>query len=558
MNSDSAVQSGLFQIPSSNLSLLEDFLKHVQTSAGANTTPLRPLDLTEQLPVLQMLLTDTELFRDQMETVRDVFEVNSAAKETIARLGRALEANPGKRNAEKVQTKLREVVFGVLKREIQDLDDDDEIKGEMDQIEAKAKTMIEGWLSKENGHTGQVKGVSAKGTVSNSQTESRLKEKLEEERINEQKTKQIKEKLIKCAQTQIIDRQFEETRKIKIELMLAQESGTRSDLTPLLDVEPIEASKEIRELKREWGLEILGDDREFHTIFDGWVSKPMLQVEANTRKVELRANLEKIQRGQSGKILNEGESQRAKRFCGRDTAQIPDTVDLWGEDDYLYEMYTQGNPVYRQIERRVLFPYSDAAPDKGSQSSANLFTALRRDLLCYEREIHGHYEFPGFHRFSRDEGRGENSQSVVVVGRVLKVADSSKIKSQPLTAVLMVFDNDLGIVLRTANFLRTMEVFVFEGQFLAVYGDVVKDFLDVKAVLPFDRKKVLDGHWGAGTVEKLSNGRVKPRTESVKQICEGQAEDQNGWLRSLCSKSKPQVTYNKSISLLSQSSEYQF
>ena len=121
------------------------------------------------------------------------------------------------------------------------------------------------------------------------------------------------------------------------------------------------------------------------------------------------------------------------------------------------------------------------------------------------------------------------------------MADSSKIKSQPLTAVLMVFDNDLGIVLRTANFLRTMEVFVFEGQFLAVYGDVVKDFLDVKAVLPFDRKKVLDGHWGAGTVAKLSGGRVKPRTETIRQICEGQAEDQNGWLRSVCSKSKPKV-----------------
>ena len=312
---------------------------------------------------------------------------------------------------------------------------------------------------------------------------------------------------------------------------ISDEVPSRSDLTPLLQVDPLETSKEIRELKNNLGFEILGNDHELYDIFENWNTKPMLQVEANNRKVEIRANLEKIESSKSNRIIEEDESSRAKKFCALDTSKIPDTVDLWGEDDYLYEMYAQGNPMYRQIERRVLFPYSDLARTKGKEATSDLFTSLRRDLLCYEREIHANYSFPGFHRFSRDEGRGENASGVLLVGRVLRVADSSKIKSQPLTAVVMVFDNDLGIVLRTANFVRELEVFVFEGQFLALYGDIVKDFLEVKAVLPFDRQRILDGKWEAGKIEKMSGGRIKPKTEEISQILSGEIEDQNGWMK---------------------------
>lgn len=541
MNNQNATTLGLTEIPSDNLSLLEDFLQQVQSSAGAPKTRLTPSDLTNQLPILQMLLSDPELFKDQMETIQDVFEVNTEAKNTIARMAQALSSNNDKKNLQRVQIKLREIVFGVLKREIQDLDDDDEIKENMDEMEGKAKIMIESWVAKENlKRNNTANKITQKNDLKKAK-EEKIKE--EQDRLKEIKTKAQKEKLVQGAQTEILDRQFEESKNLQLEFFISDEAPSRTDLTPLLQVEANQPSKEIRELKNNFGFEILGNDREMHKIFENWTSKPMLQVEANNRKVEIRANLEKIESSKSNRIIEEDESAGAKKFCSIDTAKIPDTVDLWLEDDYLYEMYAQGNPMYRQIERRILFPYSDLAKSKGKETSSDLFTVLRRDLLCYEREIHANYSFPGFHRFSRDEGRGENANGVLLVGRVLRVADSSKIKSQPLTAVIMVFDNDLGIVLRTANFLRELEAFVFEGQFLALYGDVVKDFLEVKGVLPFDRQMILDNKWEAGKIEKLSNGRVKPKTELISQILNGEIEDQNGWMKSVASEKNANVIY---------------
>ena len=513
----------------------KEISKNFQVLKKSIETRLKELDLEmESLnfkelfskpQIVQLLYSNEEMFIDFIETFEDVLTMNDEAMKKMKRIAQILKGESQSKKLKTGAIQIKEIIFKLLLQEISEFGGDDEIKESFDQSEVKAIELL------------------AKLNINSSNKENqnkfkkqikKIKEEVKSKKIKmeiEEKTKKKKEKVLMQSKM-VEDREFKESKMAEAEIYLGEELVIQRDCPPKLKLENwSEEEDNLERLRTETGLQILGNNTDLREVFANWEHKPMLRVLTNRSKQEIENNLKKIanQEGQQDPEIQEN----LKTFLEQETEKVEDTLDLFDKQDYFHELYMSGSRFYRDIERRYLFPYSDSLQRIKKScmlSSLDIFKEeVRRNLLCYEREVLKNFELPEFYRVNRDE---ENSSNRVVLLYIFQISELSNNKNFEMTANFFALNKRCDPIQGTVNFMKIKDFFVFEGQYVGVCGDFEKGILVAKTVLPFDTQNVVNNEWNVSQVQELTEGNVKIRPGLQEEV-QGKTEGREGWSRAL-------------------------
>jgi hypothetical protein len=509
----------------SNWTVLQNYIESKLKEIGIEGNTLGLNELAKRPKVVQILFSDPELFEEFMDTIGDVINMNkkfetfsNSIKETVQGLTQESDMRKG-------ANQIKEEIFKIFDNEIDDFGEDDEIKRSFDQGRQKSEKLMAKYRTesenKENRHQFKQNGKSIK-------TEERV-EKIKRER--EEEAKKEKQKVLQ--QTRDVNRNvdFERVQMVEAEIIMGKERLINDDCPPRIRIEmEKERDEGTEKLKNESGLEILGNNKELWDVYEGWLSKPMLRVMTNRFKQKIQNNIGQMRdQGKEG-VSMDGE---IKRFIETKTNDVEDTVDLFGEEDYLNDLYMSGSRFYRHVERRVLFPYSDSLERfKKSHmlSDSSMFVdEIRTNIFCYEREALKNYRIREFYRISDDE---ISSMNKVLVLYIFKISELSQNKNFEMTATFFALNKKNIPIQGTVTFSKIKDFFVFEGQYVCVSGSFTKGILEVDSVLPFDSANVINNEWNVKEVENLSGGEVKIKEDLEKEV-KGEIEGQEQWTRAL-------------------------
>ena len=510
---------------SKNFQLLKGSIETHLSELELEMESLSLKDLSNQPKIVQLLYSDQTMFDEFIETFNDVLIMNENAMKKIKGIADVMKGQSQKSKLRMGTMQIKDIIFKVLTQEISEIEDDDEIKTSYDLSENKALELLT--KLNENSYNKENRNKYKQQAKKVNQEEKSKKIQLE----IEENAKQEKEKVMMESKT-VEDKEFTQSKMTEVEVMTGNEPIIMNDCPPRLRLDASDSQHEsLEKLRKETGLQILGNNKDLREVFANWIQKPMLRVLTNKSKHEIENNIKKIANLEGRKELPSEEE--LKKFLEQETDGVEDTLDLFDKKDYFHELYMSGSRYYRDIERRYLFPYSDSLHRfRKSHMLTNLqifVEEIRRNLLCYEREIIKNFEVPEFYRISQDE---ENSSNRVLLLYIFKISELSQNKNFEMTATFFGLNRKCVPIQGTVSFAQINDFFVFEGQYVGVCGDFNKGILNVKGILPFDSKNVISNEWNVSQIETVTSGTVKIRPE-LKEEVEGKNEGMKGWTRSI-------------------------
>ena len=484
-------------------------------------------ELYSKSKIVQLLYSNEEMFEEFMETFDDVLSMNKGAIKKMKSIAEVMKGESQSNKLKMGANQIKEIIFKILLQEISEIAGDDEIKESFDQSEKKTIEL----LSKLNINSSNKENFSKIKEQVKKIKEDNKSKKIELE--IEEKAKQEKEKVIMQSKT-VEDREFRETKMAEVEIYTEGELVIQGDCPPKLRLDQEQEDQNLERLRQESGLQILGNNTDLKQVFSHWEDKPMLRVMTNKSKHEIENNLKKIANIEEKQEKTTINKEGLKAFLEQETEKVEDTLDLFDKNDYFHELYMSGSKFYRDIERRYLFPYSDSLERiKKSHmlGSVQIFRdEIRRNLLCYQREIMKNFEIREFYTMNQDI-QSDSCNNVLLV-YIFNISELSQNKNFEMTATFFALNKKCSPVHGTISFVKIKDFFVFEGQYVGVYGDFEKNTFFAKAVLPFDPQNVVNNEWNVSQINEISEGNVKIRQELQEEV-QGKIEGKEGWTRAL-------------------------
>jgi hypothetical protein len=507
---------------SKNFEVLKEMVQKYFSEGGIEKVQVGLKDLSGHDQIVQLLHCDIDHFKEFMETFEDVISVNENIKKDLKKIYNSVEGESQMASLRKGANNIIEILFRTLNEEINDIENDDEIKESFDkaqktsaELSMKLKTMGD---NKEN--------LQRKKPNQKKILEEKLVEK--KKQILKEETKVKKDKILQQSKD-LVDRPFEMKKSAEVELICEKVRVINRDCPPLINMDCEEVSmSNLDKVREETGLEVLGGNADLRSVYAEWADKPMLRVMTHESKQEIENN----QRRQSTRDVQE-EQGEVEDFLKQETRKVEDSVDLFGTEDYMYDLYMSGNMVYRDIERRYLFPYSDSLERYRKthmlSTTRDFYESIRRNVLCYEREVSQNFEIGEFHRMTEDQ---DNATGKVLIVYIFNISKLSNAKDMEVTANFFGLSQNLFPIQGTVAFCKIPNFYVFEGQYICVYGDFSKGTFNANSVLPFDPANVVKNLWDCQSVEVKSNGAIKMRQGLERQV-KGEVAGQGGWSRGI-------------------------
>lgn len=517
---------------SKNFKVFKERVEGYLQRSGLDLQQIRLEDLTEHKLILQLLFTDHELLKEYLETFEDILALNDETQKQLKSIKESMNGQIERKKKTLGAKQVRELIFKILLDEIKIMEQDDEIKESFDLAAQSSEELFQ-----KLGNLG--------GNKENFMGKKSFAKKIQEEKKEEQEKKTIVKK-IKKMKEQIMQRSknlenvnFEEKKRADVQIFLGEDEVIKNDCPPILRVETDEDDQnqaDLVKLEKQTCLRVLGENENLRDVFADWADKPMLRVITHESKVEIENNRRKRQ-NQRGREKNLNtpieKDEKIEEFLKKESKMVEDSVDLFEENGYMYDLYMSGNQVYRDVERRYLFPYSDSlhrySRSHMLSTTRDYYEEMRRNILCYEREASKNFIIDEFYRMDDDE---ENTRPIVMVLNIFKISDLSRDKEMGMTANFFALNERLFPIQGTASFKNINNFYVFEGQYVCVYGKFVKRTLNVEHVLPFDPVNLAKNKWNSKDVKTKSDGRIYPRPELEDEVA-GKMENKDGWLRSL-------------------------
>jgi hypothetical protein len=518
-----------------NWGTLIDFIGDKLVEIGIEGNELIINELVQKPEIVQMLFTDTELFAEFMESLQDVISVDNNFKNYIKRMKEKIPGLTKEEDLKKGASQMKEALLKIFLDEINQIDKDDEIKVSFDLAKEKCEKFISKYLNLNHNKENGIKIQKNKKFQKLEKNEKIIQEKIEKE------TKQEKEKIIKQSQ-KLSDVNFEKTKMIEAEILIGHEKIINNDCSLRVQLDFDENKNPLLEdLERNNQLEILGNNEELQEYYNEWDTKPLLRVLTNKTKQHIQNNLSRPD------FQNTNVQTDVKNFIEYRTDDVEDTIDLFADKDYLNELYMSGSIDYRDVERRILFPYSDNL--KRYHKSLMLtntpiyINEMRKNIYLYEREITKNFKIPEFYRVSEDE---DNASHKVVVLYIFKISELSQNEGFGMTATFFALNNKNYPIQGTVSLRKIKNFYVFEGQYVCVAGSFEKGILEAYSVLPFDSENVTNNEWNVKEVETLSGGLIEINKNLYKEVS-GEKEGQECWTRSLKILKKSSESYGDKI-----------
>ena len=478
-------------------------------------------ELCDHPDILQLLCSDEELFAEFMETFEEVLKMDGELAGKVRAIARSTRASSQESEIRRGRLQARAAVFKALQGEIGQLDQDDEILNSFRSAKKKALELLA-----ELSQSGQNKENEMKIREEIKATERVEKNKLEDQK-KEKKAKDDKLKVLQQSRL-VADRDFHRVCMLEAEVTSVGRV-VEGDCPPRVQAE---SGRGRDPLAEETGLETLGGNQALWEVFNGWSEKPMLRVLTNRSKQEIENNLKRLH-NQDSQAKTVQVDSGVREFLETDTRAVQDSVDLFDADDYLQELYLSGSPFYRDVERRVLFPYSDnlrrIQKDHMLPQSSAFVEGIRTNIFCYERVVSQNFHVKEFHRMSEDE---EESGTRVLVMFIFRISELSQNRDLETTATFFSLNRKQFPIQGTVSFAGIKDFFVFEDQYVCASGSFQKGIFKVDAVLPFDPATVIDNVWDAQRIEQVTQGHVRIRPELEQEVA-GRTENKEGWTRAL-------------------------
>ena len=437
---------------SENFEVFQEIIKKHLKTAELEEEKTTLKDLASEPTIVQLLHCDSEHFKQFMETFEDVVSVDKDSLKKIQSIGQNLQGLTDKSRLQKGAKQIRSILCEILKNEIEELDDDEEIKESFDLMKKNSLDLIQKLLGNSDNKENKNRIQNEKKKIAEEEQKKKIEKEIEE------KTKQEKDKVLELSK-ELKEKFFETEKVVEVELVAEEGPLIRRDCPPKVYVEEMEKDwSDLDKLESETGLQILGNNCELREVFSEWENKPMLRVLTNKSKMEIENSIKRAENlkniSENGNT-GEGKKREIQNFLDSETKKVEDTVDLFGENDYMFDFYMSGSKFYRDVERRFMFPYSDSCSRfKKSQMlvhTSSFIEEIRRNILCYEREVSKNFSVGDFHRMSEEE---VSSSAKVLVVYIFKISDLSQSKKYEMTATFFGLNRKLTPIQGTVSIKR--------------------------------------------------------------------------------------------------------